>query len=111
MPGFDKTGPMGQGPITGHGQGDCGVSGNYSRPRFGFLGGFGRGWRHRNFATGMPGRFMGRWFNRYEPENLSSQEKVKLLQDEENYFEEKLKKVREEIDRLGKNNSKTLSKP
>jgi len=37
MPGFDGTGPMGMGPMTGRGMGPCGRG--YGRPF-----GFGRGW-------------------------------------------------------------------
>ena len=36
MPGMDRTGPLGQGPLTGRGLGSC-------RARAGFRGGFGRG--------------------------------------------------------------------
>lgn len=64
MPGGDRTGPQGAGPRTGHGMGFCS---GYNRPGFtnqatAFRGGFGfgnwaagRGWRHRFFATGIPG--------------------------------------------------------
>jgi hypothetical protein len=64
MPGRDRTGPMGAGPRTGRGMGYCS---GYEQPVFvnqatGFRGGFGfgcggagRGWRHRFFATGIPG--------------------------------------------------------
>ncbi len=64
MPGRDRTGPMGAGPRTGWGMGYCGAD---EQPRFtgsaaglrgwsnyGY-GGRGRGWRHRFFATGIPG--------------------------------------------------------
>lgn len=59
MPGFDGTGPRGQGPMTGWGAGYCG-SGTARRaggaPGYGRgRGGFGRGWRNRYFATGLPG--------------------------------------------------------
>jgi hypothetical protein len=60
MPGGDRTGPMGAGPRTGRGMGYC--SGynwpGYTHPDLGFRSGFGyggRGWRHRFFATGVPG--------------------------------------------------------
>lgn len=64
MPGGDKTGPLGMGPLTGRGAGYCrgygmpgyanrwgaaGWGGGYGR------GGYGRGWRNRWFATGVPG--------------------------------------------------------
>lgn len=64
MPGGDRTGPQGAGPRTGRGMGYCG---NYDRPSFanppavvrGSFGfgsrGAGRGWRHRFYATGIPG--------------------------------------------------------
>ena len=65
MPGGDRTGPRGLGPMTGRGAGYCG---GYERPgftnpapgygmrfggRFGGWGG-GRGWRHWYYATGLP---------------------------------------------------------
>jgi len=64
MPRGDGTGPMGAGPRTGRGMGYCS---GYDQPGFanlapGFRGGFGfgrggtgRGWRHRYYATGIPG--------------------------------------------------------
>ena len=71
MPGGDRTGPMGAGPMTGRGAGFCAgydVPG-YMNPVFGrgFGGGRGRGlgrgsgmgggrgWRHQYYATGVPG--------------------------------------------------------
>jgi hypothetical protein len=59
MPGGDRTGPGGLGPITGRGLGSCararpgGSFGGY----YGRAGGFGRarGWRHRYQASGFPG--------------------------------------------------------
>lgn len=71
MPGFDGTGPMGMGPMTGGGWGRCNPYGQYGRrfawrdfgPRFGW--GRGRGYRHRYWATGLPGPMrygpMGFW--------------------------------------------------
>ena len=60
MPAGDRTGPNGMGPMTGRGAGYCA---GYNAPGFanggpGFRGwgrGGGRGWRHRFFATGLPG--------------------------------------------------------
>lgn len=62
MPGGDRTGPMGRGPMTGWGLGTCGGAarpglgrgGGWGRD-FGGGGGWGRGWRHRYWATGQPG--------------------------------------------------------
>ncbi len=64
MPGGDCTGPQGAGPRTGRGMGYC--SGydqlGFANPAPGFRGGVGfgregtgRGWRHRFYATGVPG--------------------------------------------------------
>lgn len=69
MPGGDRTGPLGEGPMTGRGMGFCGgnAAGGVAEPGFrrgrgfgprrGFAAGGrgGRGWRHRYWATGMPG--------------------------------------------------------
>lgn len=43
MPGQDRTGPLGQGPLTGRGFGPCG----YGRRGFGYGRGFGRGYGFR----------------------------------------------------------------
>ncbi len=63
MPFGDRTGPLGQGPMTGRGAGLCAgsaVPGNMnpdSKRGMGRCnrGGNGRGWRHRFNATGLPG--------------------------------------------------------
>jgi len=79
MPGGDRTGPMGLGPMTGRAAGFCGGFGmpGYANPvpgrgfGMGFgrgrgaggrgFGGGGRGWRNMFYATGLPGwlRFGG----------------------------------------------------
>ena len=62
MPGFDGTGPMGQGPMTGGGRGFCAVPGGYAPGFFG-LGRGGLPWgggRGRGFGGGRGwGRGMG----------------------------------------------------
>jgi len=61
MPGFNGTGPMGQGPMTGGGRGYCAVPLTDIRQQFvgrGFYGrggGHGRGFRKCFWATGLPG--------------------------------------------------------
>lgn len=64
MPGRDRTGPQGAGPRTGRGMGYCGSNDQSEfvnpapgqRSGFGFgRRGAGRGWRHRFYATGIPG--------------------------------------------------------
>lgn len=60
MPRGDRTGPMGVGPMTGHGAGYCGGVGApgfmypAGHPGLARRGG-GRGWRHWFHATGLPG--------------------------------------------------------
>jgi hypothetical protein len=74
MPGGDRTGPRGMGPMTGRGAGYCadydapgfanpvpgrGYGRGWGRGRgrpWGYgWGGGGRGWRHRFYASGRPG--------------------------------------------------------
>lgn len=75
MPGRDRTGPEGEGPLTGRGAGPCAderFSGRFEpgpgfagrplglgrfggRPVMGRRGGGGRRWRHWFYATGVPG--------------------------------------------------------
>ncbi|MDD2927470.1 MAG: DUF5320 domain-containing protein [Candidatus Omnitrophica bacterium] len=60
MPGFDGTGPRGQGPLTGGGRGYCAVplSAAGKRPERGSFyarGKGGRGRRNCFYATGLPG--------------------------------------------------------
>lgn len=70
MPGFDQTGPQGQGPRTGRGLGSCG-------------GGIGRG-----FGCGYGRRFRS-------PKN-----ELVVLEDEEKMLSDELEAVREEIKAL-----------
>lgn len=62
MPGLDRIGPRGLGPMTGRGMGMCGYGRGW-RPGAGYMGcawGYGRGWRHWYYATGLP-----RWARPY----------------------------------------------
>ena len=70
MPRGDRTGPMGQGPMTGRAAGYCaGFSApGYMNPvggrgfgRGGGFGGGGRGWRNMYYATGLPGYARAGW--------------------------------------------------
>lgn len=58
MPGFDGTGPRGQGAMTGGGRGYCAMPVSDIGDRFGrgsFYGRGGRGRRNCFYATGLPG--------------------------------------------------------
>ncbi|HAA34099.1 MAG TPA: hypothetical protein DCD97_02175 [Firmicutes bacterium] len=67
MPGYDGTGPMGAGPMTGWGRGFCfsPVQGTtpylpfYGRPVYGY--GFGRPRMGLGLRRGWGGRGRGRW--------------------------------------------------
>ena len=105
MPGFDGTGPLGAGPMTGGGRGFCAIPLSSWRPfwrgRF-FFGGRGRGWRNWYWATGVPGWWraaygypaFGGWGWSYSGE-VSSQEEISFLRAEA----ESLKRELEEIQR------------
>ncbi len=89
MPGFDRTGPLGQGPMTGRGMGPCGS---------GYARGFGRG---AGFGRGL-GRGMGRGFRRgfapawgyspygYEP---TKDQEIADLRAEKEALQEELKQL------------------
>ncbi len=79
MPNYDKTGPAGQGQMTGQGLGAC--SGNQQTNSATLMGqGMGLG-----FGRGRGARCCGRGFRRNNPVSLDDQEK---------FLEEKLEEVR-----------------
>jgi len=82
MPRFDRTGPMGFGPVTGRGLGPCGGE---------------RGWR-RGYGYG-PGRFRGYGvggYGLYQP-RVTGKEEVEMLTDEAGGLEEELKSIKERL--------------
>ena len=117
MPGGDRTGPMGLGPMSGWGAGFChGYDrSSYANPnpewfyrsRFG-RGGFfgrGRGWRHCYYLTGLPSwaRAGGGATAPFGPAPYppsSPEEEVEELKAQAGYFEESLKKVKKYIAEL-----------
>lgn len=124
MPGGDKTGPMGAGPMTGWGAGFCagyGIPGYRNRipdrgswfgvgggPRFGrgFRGG-GRGWRHVFYATGLPGWARSSWPSAFAPfyragAPYSEPEELADLKEQAANFNEMLDNVNKRIDELQK---------
>ena len=102
MPGFDRTGPGGRGPMTGWGRGYC-ISGDWpERPRYGWGGGMGRarGWRHRFWATGVPG--CGRWAAPFDHRAFTPEEELEDLNQEVTYLEKELNTVRRQIEKMTK---------
>ena len=101
MPRGDRTGPQGEGPLTGRGYGDC-------RPRGGFYG------RGRSFGQGQ-GIGQGQGFGRgrgfgfqgnagcefgYDPLTLTKAEQKKILEEEKIEIQEELKRIDEKLKEL-----------
>ena len=117
MPGFDGTGPMGQGPMTGGGRGYCAVplSGNrpmYPGQRF-FGRGGGRGRRNWYYATGLTGwqrasmgiPAFGGWVNPYfypYGAGVTPKQEADILRNQAEILEKELEDIRSRIETLEK---------
>ena len=118
MPGGDRTGPLGMGPMTGRAAGYCagyGVPGYINPiPGRGFSGrgrgwfgrgmgrGFGRGRGMGYFAGGFPGwGYYGTPVPTYAPE-LSPEEEITLLKEDAEVLKQQLKELQGYIDTLEK---------
>jgi hypothetical protein len=88
MPGGDRTGPLGEGPLTGRGLGPCGRGLARGRGM-----GFGRGFRRMAFAQAPAYR---------ETVELSKEEKVKILEADKAEVEAELKAIEKELKELTK---------
>ncbi len=90
MPGEDRTGPLGQGPLTGRGLGPCGRG-------FRRGGGFGRGMRfwNRTRQTQQP-----------STEKQMLEEELKQLDEEENAMKNERESVRKRLEELSGENKK-----
>ncbi|MFH1501244.1 MAG: DUF5320 domain-containing protein [archaeon] len=86
MPGQDRTGPQGQGPMTGRGLGLCGT---------GMGKGFGRG-MGRGFGRGMNRGY--RW--RMTPVQVTETEEKKILQEELELLREDVKEIEKRLKEL-----------
>ncbi len=96
MPGGDRTGPEGRGPMTGRRLGYC--SGN-DNAGFNFPGGFGRG-RGRGFGRGF-GRGLGRGYGYSDPvDDIPQVERSKSSQrDEVQELKDRIRSLEEELER------------
>jgi hypothetical protein len=109
MPGFNGTGPRGFGPMTGWGRGNCIVSGGFLPSRGGqgrFGGGRGRGWRNRYWITGGPGWGYHRYYAGGFNADISADEQMKILREDEKNLEDELKYVRDEMEKMKKKEQK-----
>jgi hypothetical protein len=126
MPGFDGTGPMGAGSMTGGGRGFCNPayagygpgSGGWYRFGRGFGrgrgGGGGRGFRRgfspglawgRGYGQGVGGRaFYPAWGAGYGPAYgpyaMNPQDEAGMLREEANYIKEELEAINKRIEEL-----------
>lgn len=91
MPGFDRTGPRGEGPMTGRGLGPCGRGRGFRR---GFGRGFGRG---RGFRRGYAYDYAP--VAPVAPALTKDQEKV-MLEDEMKILQEDMEAIKERIKQL-----------
>ena len=104
MPGFDRTGPLGQGPMTGGGFGYCGTGRRQGYGLWGraFYGGFGPGFGRGRFGWGLsPG--YGYWAQRrsyLQPVALGPKEELDELKREANDLRAYLKDLEARIGEL-----------
>ena len=94
MPGGDRTGPIGRGPMTGRAVGYCAgyPEPGYSNPSY--RRGLGRG-GGRGVGRGFWGRGRGFWRRDYSPEPYYTPEPTK--EEEKTYLENMVKGLEEEI--------------
>ena len=101
MPGFDGTGPMGQGAMTGGGRGYCAVALNSvgGRPFGGrsFYGRSGRGFRNCFYATGLPGWMRSQ---RVRQVFLSKDDELAELKSQADYIKGDLEAIQGRIQEL-----------
>ena len=132
MPGGDRTGPMGAGPMTGRRAGSCAgydvpgsmnpFSGRGGRGfRCGFQGG-GRGWRHQYYATGVPGWARGTRYSYPQPTVVpaaaeapgstkrTQAEELISLKEQTRYFKEVLDELNGRVNEL-QDNIRNASEP
>jgi hypothetical protein len=114
MPGGDRTGPVGRGPVTGRGAGFCA---GYGMPGFSNLGhgtdaavyrgrdGRGRGRRNRFFATGVPGwqYFSGNTIPgemSFSTQSETPQNELDVLKGQARYLQNGLKELQARMEAL-----------
>lgn len=110
MPGGDRTGPLGHGPMTGRAAGLCA---GYPNPRYAPLG-LGRG-QGRGFGRGFWGCGRGLRWRRYYGDSYyptpfyrgsypepSKEEEISYLEDTVKELEEELKAAKDRIQELSK---------
>lgn len=102
MPGFDRSGPMGQGSQTGRGMGKCNPDTPSSDQYYAFGRGLGRG---RGFSAGFGGAGRGRGANYFGPaaENRQSgspASEQETLRTQVNQLQQSLTTLQQRLDAL-----------
>jgi len=95
MPGGDRTGPQGTGPMTGRKMGYCTGDEN---PDYGFRGGFGRRARRGGFGRGFGRGFGFRGGNfpaAHADEKGFIESEMESLKNQISFLEERLKKIKD----------------
>ena len=111
MPGRDRTGPRGMGPMTGRGLGYCAGAGapGYVNPVPGFGRGFGRGgrgWRHWYYATGLPGWVRSGYGPAWDygpfGQPMTEEQEIELLTNQAEAFKHELGAITQRLEELEK---------
>ncbi|MBN2175898.1 MAG: DUF5320 domain-containing protein [Bacteroidales bacterium] len=97
MPGLDRTGPLGKGPMTGRRLGNC--AGNYSPGNFENFG-FGIGYRWGNRGGAGRGRGFGRGFGFSGNRNLIKLSDKEIIENEINILKEQLSFLEKKLSSL-----------
>ena len=109
MPGFDGTGPMGAGSMTGRAMGYCGPGYNAPGAGYNYGRGAGFGRRGRGFygpgaGTGFGRRQVSPWNQPvYEQSNIANRgDSLNSLKDEADYLKNALDEINRRISEMGK---------
>jgi len=119
MPRFDRTGPMGAGPMTGGARGLCNPATAGAIPAYtGGYGngrglGLGRGFRGGYGPDRGRGRGFGRGYGGYPPAvappyQMSAADEMNTLKAEANYMQNSLDAINKRIDELSKKPAEAL---
>ncbi|MGB9440968.1 MAG: DUF5320 domain-containing protein [Desulfobacterales bacterium] len=113
MPGFDQTGPMGAGPMTGGARGRCNPATSRTIPAYNGEYGYGRGLgRRRAFRGGYGpdagrGRGYGRGYGWYPPApapaySAGTSDEMNMLKADADYMKTSLDAIKKRIEELEK---------
>ncbi len=94
MPGGDRTGPVGRGPLTGRGLGPCGGGKAY---------GYAAG-RRAGYGLGLGLGRRGRWGGYVQPAVADSRSDKELLTEEREILSRRLELVDKELETLSETN-------